>query len=157
MCEQNTTETFKITNADGVEKMIDVDRCIAPIVRALNSAGVVTVASCCGHGKRPGNIALADGREICIMPDFESGRRFDLLFPPVNMLPATRELLCQQCNKDYPVWFAPNELWNAVTDHLEEKPYIQFLCPTCFALLAEEKLGEEFIWKLEKTVGKTEE
>lgn len=62
----------------------DVDSCIAPIVRALNDAGVITVASCCGHGKRPGNIALADGREIIIVPDYETGRRIDAIFPPIN-------------------------------------------------------------------------
>lgn len=58
-----------------------IDACIAPIVKALNDAGAATVASCCGHGHRPGNIALADGREIIIAPDFETGRRIDKLFP----------------------------------------------------------------------------
>ena len=62
----------------------DVDSCIAPIVRALNDAGAITVASCCGHGKQPGNIALADGREIIIAPDYETGRRIDSIFPPIN-------------------------------------------------------------------------
>lgn len=62
----------------------DVDSCIAPIVRALNDAGVITVASCCGHGKRPANIALADGREIVIAPDFATGRLIDSIFPPIN-------------------------------------------------------------------------
>jgi len=62
----------------------DIDSCIAPIVRALNDAGVHTVASCCGHGKRPGNIALGDGREIIIAPDFETGRLIDSIFPPIN-------------------------------------------------------------------------
>lgn len=28
-----------------------VDRCIAPIVQALNAAGIYTVNACCGHGK----------------------------------------------------------------------------------------------------------
>ena len=39
-----------------------VDRCIAPIVRALNREGIITVSSCCAHGKGPGVIALEDGR-----------------------------------------------------------------------------------------------
>lgn len=60
---------------------INVDRCIAPLVVALNAAGVPTAASCCGHGYRPGNIALRDGREIVIAPDFTTGRRIDSLFP----------------------------------------------------------------------------
>ncbi len=42
------------------------DPCLAPLIVALNSSGIKTVASCCGHGKIPGNIALADGRELII-------------------------------------------------------------------------------------------
>ena len=61
-----------------------IDRCIAPIVNALNMAGLETVASCCGHGKRPGIIALRDGREILIMPTYEDSRKVDKLFPPIN-------------------------------------------------------------------------
>lgn len=45
-----------------------VDACIAPLVKALNRAGSIgTVASCCGHGRHPGNIMLADGRELAIV------------------------------------------------------------------------------------------
>lgn len=54
-----------------------VDSCIYDIVGALNEGGVKTVASCCGHGNRWGNIALADGRELIIAPDYESSRAFD--------------------------------------------------------------------------------
>ena len=60
---------------------IDVDTSIAPIVDALNKAGVPTIASCSGHGHRPGNIALRDGREIIIARNFEEGRLIDNLFP----------------------------------------------------------------------------
>lgn len=66
------------------QKVVGIDRCIAPIVRALNDAGMTTIASCCGHGKQPGSIALEDGREIRIMPDFESARMVDKMFPPIN-------------------------------------------------------------------------
>ena len=55
------------------------DPCLAPLVRALNEGGINTVASCCGHGRRPGNIALADGRELVIARDFDEGRRLDRL------------------------------------------------------------------------------
>lgn len=58
-----------------------IDGCIAPLVEALNAVGLTTVASCCGHGHRPGNIALADGREIIIARNFEEGRQIDKLFP----------------------------------------------------------------------------
>lgn len=42
------------------------DPCIASLVAALNYGGIETVASCCGHGQRPGNIVLADGRFLTI-------------------------------------------------------------------------------------------
>ncbi len=47
----------------------DIDLCIASIVAALNAANIVTVASCCGHGKRPASIILEDGREIFVCPN----------------------------------------------------------------------------------------
>jgi hypothetical protein len=45
----------------------DIDFCIADIVAALNAANIMTVASCCGHGKMPANIVLEDGRELSII------------------------------------------------------------------------------------------
>lgn len=60
---------------------VDVDTTVAPLVRALVSIGVETVASCSGHGHRPGNIALRDGREIIIARGYEEARRIDRLFP----------------------------------------------------------------------------
>ena len=54
-----------------------VDACIAPLVQALNDGGFQTVASCCGHGKRPGNIALEDGRELLILPNYEEARKLE--------------------------------------------------------------------------------
>ena len=44
------------------------DPCVAPIVGALNSAGIGTVASCCGHNHAPGSVILADGRHLLIVP-----------------------------------------------------------------------------------------
>lgn len=79
MCRQG--DTVLIT-ANGAPR--DVDRCIAPLVDALNSAGIATVACCCGHGVRPGTIALVDGRELIIAPDYETARIAEKAFPPVN-------------------------------------------------------------------------
>lgn len=62
-------------------RAVEVDSEIAPIVEALNSAGLETVASCSGHGHRPGNIALRDGREIIIVRDHDEARMIDRLFP----------------------------------------------------------------------------
>jgi len=44
-----------------------IDGCIAPIVQALNDAGIYTANSCCGHGKEDGTIILHDGRTIKII------------------------------------------------------------------------------------------
>jgi len=43
-----------------------IDTCIAPIVKALNDAGIYTSNSCCGHGKEDRSILLQDGRELII-------------------------------------------------------------------------------------------
>lgn len=59
------TECVSLTINGRVE---DIDRCIAPIVRALNEGGVATIASCCGHGHMPGIISLADGRHLMVAP-----------------------------------------------------------------------------------------
>ena len=61
-----------------------IDPCIAPLINALNNGGIRTVASCCGHGRRPGNIALTDGRELVICRNFEIARLVDAAFPPIN-------------------------------------------------------------------------
>ena len=50
--------------------------------------------------------------------------------------PLVRELLCQRCEQEYPVWFAPDELWNNVCRNYSGNE-IHFLCLTCFAVLAE--------------------
>lgn len=56
-----------------------VDACIAPIVEALNAAGVRTTSSCCGHGLKPGFIKLATRREcmecICTRLNRPQGQR----------------------------------------------------------------------------------
>ena len=52
----------------------DIVFCVADIVAALNAANIPTVASCCGHGKIPANIALGDGR---IMSLSEPGKEAD--------------------------------------------------------------------------------
>jgi len=54
-----------------------IDSCIHNLVKILNDNDIVTVASCCGHGNRSGNIALADGRELIIAKNFEEARNID--------------------------------------------------------------------------------
>lgn len=52
---------------------------IADLVTALNAGGIPTAASCSGHGVRAGVIALVDGRELVVVPDYDSGRRLERL------------------------------------------------------------------------------
>ena len=47
----------------------DVDRCLAPLVRALNEGGITTKGCCCGHGITTGHISLSDGRILAIFPN----------------------------------------------------------------------------------------
>lgn len=58
---------MKVVERDGDGKpTVWCDPCIAPIVTALNSAGIRTSASCCGHGRLAPSIALADGRWVLL-------------------------------------------------------------------------------------------
>lgn len=55
------------------------------------------------------------------------------------------ESRCQSCGGHNPVWFAPNELWNRVT---EDKALI--ICPVCFIKLAEAKGIRPTGWLLQE-------
>lgn len=48
------------------KKYCKIDKCIAPLVRALEKGGIRMTASCCGHGKGDGRIDLLDGRILVI-------------------------------------------------------------------------------------------
>lgn len=47
-------------------RICNIDMCVAPIVKALQDAGVDMRGSCCGHGETAGNISLQDGRTLII-------------------------------------------------------------------------------------------
>jgi hypothetical protein len=88
MCEWGTTTEMEVTipahlsyTGQARRKMVGIDSCVASIVAALNAGGVPTVASCCGHGKRPGNVALGDGRELIVAPNFSTAREVEQAFP----------------------------------------------------------------------------
>jgi len=73
MCKWGTNTILNVlisaeSSYTGKERWADkpVDSCIAPIVDALNKAGIYTGGSCCGHGKNDGWIALHDGTLITI-------------------------------------------------------------------------------------------
>lgn len=74
MCNWGTTVTMELEipadlsrTGKAYRRKVKIDACIAPIVKALNDAGIKTRQSCCGHGKGPGSIDLADGRELVVM------------------------------------------------------------------------------------------
>ncbi|MFA5015377.1 MAG: hypothetical protein WC549_07545 [Actinomycetota bacterium] len=68
MCKWGTEKTVKLYKAKKFSRRIyiEVDRCIADIVQALNDAKIPTTFSCCGHLKGNGSILLEDGRELII-------------------------------------------------------------------------------------------
>ena len=47
-------------------KVAQIDRCLAPLVSALQRGGIDMLGCCCGHGAGPGSIVLTDGRELVI-------------------------------------------------------------------------------------------
>lgn len=68
MCDHPNRETAMIVThrkPDGTPS-VWCDPCIAPLVRALNDGGVPTVASCCGHRRRPGRITLRGGVDLWV-------------------------------------------------------------------------------------------
>ena len=64
-----------------------IDPCLNNIIKALNNGGIKTVASCCGHGRQPGNIMLEDGRELIIVRDFKTARQIEknLQYPGISV------------------------------------------------------------------------
>lgn len=75
-------------------RSVEVDIEIANLVRLLNDGGFPTKASCSGHGFRPADIALSDGREIIIARNYEEARFINSLFPlNINGDPTGNDLL----------------------------------------------------------------
>ncbi len=70
MCEWNDTTAIQLCEYIKGSRFATVDRCIAPVVQALNDASILTIASCCGHGNLTGSIILDDNRVLEIHPDF---------------------------------------------------------------------------------------
>ena len=93
MCKWGDSIVMEVTipshlshSGETYKKKVGIDRCIAPLVKAMNEAGMVTDASCCGHGKQPPSIIFNDGqkeKELRIMT-FDQARKVDKLFPPIN-------------------------------------------------------------------------
>jgi len=73
MCEYGTTQLVRVRIPSDLScsgrakwKRMSIDACIAPIVSALQIAGINMRGSCCGHGKQNGEIELEDGRKLLV-------------------------------------------------------------------------------------------
>jgi len=73
LCKWGTNEEVEVTipadlsyTGKARKTIVKIDKCIAPIVRALEVSGVKMRGSCCGHGKGDGGISLQDGRVLII-------------------------------------------------------------------------------------------
>ncbi len=59
--DSGKTVKMKVRNRKGGALYeANIDECIAPIIKSLQDAGVVTITSCCGHGRTDGYILLED-------------------------------------------------------------------------------------------------
>jgi len=81
--EGNLRVNLSHPRSDGVD-YCHVDACIQLLVQGLNDAGFQTLNSCCGHGQRPGWIALEDGRHILIAKDHDEMKLMDSGFPALS-------------------------------------------------------------------------
>ncbi len=54
-CDNRCTVTIGTANGP-----VDCDACLALEIIDLNALGICTVASCCGHGKQPPSLGVAD-------------------------------------------------------------------------------------------------
>ena len=50
-------------------RKMEIDTCIAPVVDALQRAGIDMRGSCCGHGHSVGEIYLQDGRLLLMLDE----------------------------------------------------------------------------------------
>ena len=65
MCKRG--KSVRMTLPIGGE--VDIDKCIAPIIKALNDGGIITKGCCCRHGKTAGYIHLANGHYLRVFPN----------------------------------------------------------------------------------------
>jgi len=57
------------------------------------------------------------------------------------------ELVCQRCDRDYPIWFTQNDTWNKVIRDEVAGDDFEYLCPTCFVVRASMK-GVNSMWEI---------
>lgn len=104
MCEHGDTVTLDLLipahlshTGEARRKPCQIDRCISELVTALNNAGITTIASCCGHGKRPGSIILHNEQELIISSGREMTKKLEEGFPSIHGF-----------GWGDPVWYSPS-------------------------------------------------
>ena len=70
MCKRGNTVKMELPIVgDFRQGIADIDKCLAPIIKALNDGGVLTTGCCCGHGEIMGYILLANGKYLGVFPN----------------------------------------------------------------------------------------
>jgi hypothetical protein len=76
MCQHGQTRNVQVLISEDLSctgfarfKFSPIDKCIAPLVQALQQAGINMRGSCCGHDEEnEGDIHLQDGRILLVLP-----------------------------------------------------------------------------------------
>ncbi len=76
MCEHGDTIDIKVPIIAALSHtgnariaLKPIDRCLAPIIKALLDGGLRTTGCCCGHGKQMGFIGLDNGMYLGVFPN----------------------------------------------------------------------------------------
>ena len=74
MCKWGTTTPVQVVipadlSHTGRQRVAikNIDACLALIIQALQRQGIHTRACCCGHGQRPAQITLANGKTLTLI------------------------------------------------------------------------------------------
>jgi hypothetical protein len=97
MCDLHPREDNMIALSDTVW----CDPCIVRLVSALNDGGLPTIASCCGHNRRPATTFLANDAGVVLWMATAEYDRIAGLWPGINDEPATLTLRGAPCDSCY--------------------------------------------------------
>ena len=64
---------FEYVTVNG--RKVKIDKCLVPIIKGLNSEGIMTVESCCGHGETEGHILAYQDGEPRLFVVYEIGKK----------------------------------------------------------------------------------
>ena len=118
---------------------------VAPVERLMREAGGYPmsdgpppVAQLVGYYVPENYVSPETAGTLCYPHQLRDMERKHAIPLYVSGVPVRRERLCEMCGRDYPIWCADNELWNAVMrggNQLDPDDH-EFVCPTCFCMKA---------------------